>query len=145
MAPFRRFGFPSGNRSLLQDFSDRVQKSWFHQLWKDVQFLKLQCTPDHHITTTMLDCCMMFLFMKYRVGFVQDVEEHTSSKKFNFCLIRPQNICQKVLGIIKIFFWQNWDEPLCSFWSAMAFALEPSNGCSFCPVSFLLLNHEHWP
>ncbi len=47
--------------------------------------------------------------------------------------ISPQNICPKVLGIIKIFFWQMWDEfvTLCSFWSAMAFALELSHGCLF--------------
>ncbi len=31
------------------------------------------------------------------------VTGHTPSKKFNFCLISPQNICPKVLGIIKIF------------------------------------------
>ncbi len=33
-----------------------------------------------------------------------DVTGHTPSKKFNFCLISPQNICPNVLGIIKIFF-----------------------------------------
>ncbi len=32
-----------------------------------------------------------------------------------------------------------WDEPLCYFWSAMAFASELSHGCRFCPVSCLLL------
>ncbi len=37
------------------------------------------------------------------------------------------------------------DEPLCSFWSAVAFALELSHECRFCPVSFLLLNHEKSP
>ncbi len=38
------------------------------------------------------------------VGFMPDVMRHTSSKKFNFWLISPQNICPKFLGIIKIFF-----------------------------------------
>ncbi len=52
------------------------------------------------------------LFMKCCVGFTPDVTGHTPSKKLNFCLISPQNICPKVLGIIKIFFWQMWDEPL---------------------------------
>ncbi len=53
---------------------------------------------------------MMFFFMKCCVGFMPDVTGHAPSKKFNFCL-SPQNICPKVLGIIKIF-WQMWDEPL---------------------------------
>ncbi len=42
-------------------------------------------------------------------------------------------------------FWQIWDKPLFSFWSAVAFSLELSHGCRFCPFSFLFLNHEHWP
>ncbi len=58
--------------------------------------------------------------MKCCVGFTPDVTGHTSSKKFNFCCISPQNIWPKFLGIFKIFFWQMWDEPLCSFWSAVA-------------------------
>ncbi len=51
----------------------------------------------------------------------------------------------KSLGNNQDMFWQMWDEPLCSFWSAVAFALELSHGCRFCPVSYLLLNHDHWP
>ncbi len=43
-------------------------------------------------------------FIKCCVGFTPDVKGHTPSKKFNFCLISPQNISPKVLGIIKIFF-----------------------------------------
>ncbi len=41
--------------------------------------------------------------MKCCVGFTSDVTGCTPSKKFNYCLISPQNICSKVLGIIKIF------------------------------------------
>lgn len=33
-----------------------------------------------------------------------DVTGRTPSKKLHFCLISPQNICLKVLGIIKMFF-----------------------------------------
>ncbi len=51
----------------------------------------------------------------------------------------------KSLGDNQDIFWQMWDEPLCSFWSAMAFALELSHRHRFYRVSFLLLNHEHWP
>ncbi len=51
-----------------------------------------------------LTCWYDVLFMKCCDGFTPDVTGHTPSKKFNFCLISPQNICLKVLGIIKIFF-----------------------------------------
>ncbi len=89
----------------LSGFSDRVQNSWFHQLWQVVQFLKLQNSLRHHTTTTtMFDCWYDVLFIKSYVGFMPDVIEHTPSKKFNFCLISPQNICPKVLGITKILF-----------------------------------------
>ncbi len=67
--------------------------------------LKLQSSPDHQTTTTMFDCWNDVLFMKCCVDVLTpDVTGHTPSKKFNFCLIGPQNICLKVLGIIKIFF-----------------------------------------
>ncbi len=81
----------------------------------------------------MFDCGYDVLFMKCCVVFTPDVTGHAPSRKFNCCLISPQNICPKVLGIIKIFFWQMWDEPLCSLWSAVSFALERSH---VCPVSF---------
>ncbi len=85
-------------------FSDRVQNSWFHQLWQVVQVLKLQSSPRPSHYHTMFDCWYDVLFMKCCVGFTPDVTGHTPSKKLNFCLISPQNICPKVLGIIKIFF-----------------------------------------
>ncbi len=47
----------------------------------------------------------------------------------------------KSLGDNQDIVWR--DEPLCYFCSVVAFALELSHGCRFCPVSFLLLNHEH--
>ncbi len=63
-----------------------------------------KAAPDHHSTTTMLTVWYDVIFMKCCVGFTPDVTGHTPSKKFNFCLISPQNICPKVLGNIKIFF-----------------------------------------
>ncbi len=82
-------------------FSDRVQNSWFHQLWqvwscKAVQTIKL---PPPCLTVGM-----MFFLWNAVLILTPDVTGHTPSKKFNFCLIGPQNICLKVLGIIKIFF-----------------------------------------
>ncbi len=134
---------------LLQDFLIECRIHGSINYGKSSRSWSCKAAPDHHTTTTMFDCWYDVLFMKCCVGFTPDVTGHTPSKKFNFCLISPQNICPKVLGIIKIFFWQMWDALFCSFWSAVAFALELSHGCRFCPVSFpvffLLLNHEHWP
>ncbi len=80
---------------------DRVQNSWFHQLWQVVQVLKLQGSPRpshyHHHVWLLVWC---YFFMKCCVGFPPDVTGHTPS----YCPISPQNICPKVLGIIKIFF-----------------------------------------
>ncbi len=77
-------------------FSDRIQNSWFHQLWQVIQFLKLQSSLRYHTSTTMFDCwCDVLL---------PDVTGHTPSKKLNFCLISSQNICPELLGIIKLFF-----------------------------------------
>ncbi len=77
-------------------FSDRVQNSWFHQLWQVVQVLKLQSSPrplhyHHHV--------WLLVWSSF-------YEINTPSKKFNICLISPQktDFCAKVLGIIKIFF-----------------------------------------
>ncbi len=56
-----------------------------------------------HTTSTMFDY-WYDPFMKCCVGFKPDLTGHTHSKMFNFCHISPQNICPKVLGIIKIFF-----------------------------------------
>ncbi len=85
-------------------FSDRVQNSWFHQLWQVVQVLKLQSSPRpshyHHHVWLLVWCS----FYEILCWFYPRCNGHTPSKKFNFCLISPQNICPKVLGIIKIFF-----------------------------------------
>ncbi len=85
-------------------FSDRVQNSWFHQLWQVVQVLKLQSRPrpsryHHHVW-------LLVWFSSYEMlcMYTPDVTRDAPPKKLHFCLISPQNICPKVLGIIKIFF-----------------------------------------
>ncbi len=89
---------------LLQDFliECRIHGSIING--KSSRSWSCKAAPDHHTTTTMFDCWYDVLFMKCCDGFTPDVMGHTPSKKFNFCLISPQNICLKVLGIIKIFF-----------------------------------------
>ncbi len=123
-------------------FSDRVQNSWFHQLWQVVQVLKLQSSPRPSHYHTMFDCWYDVLFMKCCVGFTPDVTGHTPSKKFNFCLISPQNICPKVLGIIKIFFGK-CETSLCVLLVSSGFCLGTLPWMPFLPSLFLLLNHEH--
>ncbi len=51
----------------------------------------------------------------------------------------------KSLGDNQDIIWQMWDEPLCSFGQQWLLPWNSSHGCCFCPVSFLLLNREHWP
>ncbi len=70
-----------------------------------------KAAPDHHTTTTMFECWYDFLFMKCCVDFMPDVTGHTPSKKFNFCLISPQNICPKVLDELLLSSWSNFGRP----------------------------------
>ncbi len=89
----------------------------------------------------MFDCWYDVLFMKCCVGFTSDVTGHTF-QKVKLLSHQSTEYLPKSLWDNQDIFWQMWDEPLCSFWSAVAFALELSHECHFCPVSFLLLNHE---
>ncbi len=76
-----------------------MQDSWFHQLWQ-VQVLKLQSSPrpshyQHHPHVWLL---YDVLFIKTCVSFMPNVTGHTPSKKFNFCLISPQDCFSISLG-----------------------------------------------
>ncbi len=89
---------------LLQDFLIECRIHGSINYGKSSRSWSCKAAPDHHTTTTMFDCWYDVLFMKCCVGFTPDVTGHIPSKKLNFCLISPQNICLKVLGIIDIFF-----------------------------------------
>ncbi len=91
---------------------------------------------DHHTTTTMFDYWYDDLFMKYCDGFTPDVTGQTPSKKFNFCHISPQNVCPKVLGIIKIFF-VKCETSLCVF-GQHGFCLGTLSWIPFLPSLFLI-------
>ncbi len=80
-------------------FSDRAQNSWFHQLWRVIQVLKTITLPP---PPPCLTAGMMFFLLNNVLVLMPHVTGHTTSKKFNFCLISPQNICPKVMGVIKI-------------------------------------------
>ncbi len=66
---------------------------------------------------------------------------HTPSKKFNFCLISPQNICPKVLGIIKIFF-AKCETSLSVLLVSSGFCLGTLPWMPFLPCLFLIV--ESW-
>ncbi len=99
-----RLSLRSQTDVLLQDFLIECRIHGSINYGKSSRSWSCKAAPDHHTTTSMFDCWYDVLFMKCCVGFTPDVTGHTPSKKFNFCLISPQNICPKVLGIIKIFF-----------------------------------------
>ncbi len=101
----------------------------------------------HHTWPRHFHFHFHFLFMKCCVGFTSDVTWHTPSKKFNFCCISPQNICPKVLGIIKIYFGKcetslcvlfgqqwllPWNSPMDAFFaqSLSLTLIEASEACS---------------
>ncbi len=88
---------------VLQDFlvDSRIHGSIYHS--KSSRSWSSKTAPDHHTTTTIFYCWYDVLFLKCCVTFTPDVMGHTPSKKFNFCLVSPQSIFPKVLGIIKMF------------------------------------------
>ncbi len=107
---------------LLQDFLIECRIHGSINYDKSSRSWSCKAAQDHHTTTTMFDCWYDVLFMKCCVEFTPDVTGHTPSKKFNFCRISPQKICPKYSrSINQDIFWQVWDEPLCSLWSAMTF------------------------
>ncbi len=101
-----------------------------------------KAVSDHHTTTTTFDCWHEVLFMKCSVGFTPDVTGLTPSLNVQLLSHQFTEYLPKVLGIIKISFGKS-EASLCVLFGPQAFALELSHGFRFCPVSFLLLNHEH--
>ncbi len=74
------------------------------------------------LPTTIFYCWYDVIFLKYCVNLTPDGMGHTPSKKFNFCLVSPQSIFPKVLGI-KMFSGKT-ETSLFSFCSAAVFVLE---------------------
>ncbi len=86
---------------LLQDFLIECRIHGSINYGKSSRSWSSKTAPDHHTTTTIFYCWYDVLFLKCCVTFTPDVMGHTPSKKFNFCLVSPQSIFPKVLGIIK--------------------------------------------
>ncbi len=105
-------------------FSDRVQKSWFHQLWQVIQVLKLQSSPrpsHYHLHVWLLVWCAFYEMLCWL--YARCNRTHTF-QKVQLLSHQSTEYLPKCLGDNQDIFWQMWDEPLCSFWSAVAFALE---------------------
>ncbi len=126
---------------LLHDFLIECRIHGSINYGKSSSSWSCKAAPDHHTTTTMFDCWYDALFMKCCVGFMPDVTGHIRSKKFNFCLISPQNICPKVLGIINIFFGK-CETSLCVLFVSDGFCLGTLPWMSFLPSLFLIV--ESW-
>ncbi len=122
-------------------FTDRVHNSWFHQLWQVIQVLELQSSPR---PSHMFDCWYDVLFMKFCVGFTLDLMGHAHFKKFNFCLISPQNISSKYFfgkceTSLCVLFGLQWLLPWNSLMDA-AFA----QSLSYCWITITDLNWGKW-
>ncbi len=83
----------------------------------------------------MFDCWYDFLFMKYCVGFNPRCNGTRTFQKAQLLPHQSTEYLAKSLGDNRDIVWQMWGEPLCYFWSEVAFVF--SHGCRFCPASFL--------
>ncbi len=120
-------------------FSDRAQNSWFHQLWQVIQILKLQNSPRpshyHHHVWLLVWCS----FYEMLCWFYARCNGTHTFQKIYCCLISPQNICPKVLGIIKM---ANVRRAFVFFLVSSGFCLGTLPWMPFLPSLFLIV--ESW-
>ncbi len=133
---------------LLQDFLIECRIHGSINYGKSSRSWSCKAAPDHHTTTTMFDCWYDVLFMECCVGFTPDVTGHTF-QKVHILSYQSTEYLPESLGDNQDIFWQMWDEPFCSFWSAMAFALELSyvvfaQYLSYCWIMNTDLNWGKW-
>lgn len=95
--------------------------------WQLRDILKRKKNTDLQTTTSMLDCVYDGVFIKF--CFV-DLWGQTLFKKFHFCLISfvSSEYFPKVLGIIKIVFWQLWNKSFCCYLQQLDVAFRLSYG-----------------
>ncbi len=126
-------------------FFGRQQNSWFHLSQRVFQVLKQQNSPrpshyHHHIL--LLVWCSFSEMLCY---FYARCNGTHTFQKVQLLSRQSTEYFPKSLGDHQDVFWQNWDELLCSFCSAVVFVLELCHAGHVCPVSFLWWSHEHWP
>ncbi len=98
-------------------------------------------TITHHTNTPCLTVGMMFFLWNAVLFYARCNGTHTF-QKVQLLSHQSTEYLSKSLGDNQDIFWQMLDKPLCSFWSAVAFALELSHGCRFLPSLFLIA--ESW-
>ncbi len=125
---------------LLQDFLIEYRIYGSINNGKLSRLCSCKAASDHYTTTTMFDWWYDVLFMKSCVSFTPDVMGHTPFKKL-ISLISPQNICPKVLGIIKKLL-ANVRQAIVFFLVNSGFFLGTLAWMSFLPSLFLIV--ESW-
>ncbi len=136
----------------ISGFSDRVQNSWFHQLWQVIQILKLQSSPRpshyHHHGWLLVWCS----FYEMLCCFYARCNGTHTFQKVKLLSHQPTEYLPKSLWDNQYIFWQLWNERLCSFWSAVAFALDLNSpmdavfaqSLSYCWIMHTDLNWGKW-
>ncbi len=123
-------------------FSDRVQNSWFHQLWQVVQVLKLQSSsrPSHyHHYVWLLVWCSFYEMLCW--FYVRCNGTHTL-QKVQLLSHQSTEYLPKSLGDNQYIFWQMWDGAFVFFLVSSGFCLGTLPWMPFLPSLFLIV--ESW-
>ncbi len=125
---------------VLQDFlvDSRIHGSIYHS--KSSRSWSSKTSHYHHHILLLVWCS----FSEMLCYFYARCNGTHTFQKFNFCLVSPQSIFPKVLGIIKMFSGKT-EMSFMFFCSTAVLVLELCHAGHFCPVSFLWWSHEHWP
>ncbi len=127
---------------LLQDFLIECRIHGSINYGKSSRSWSCKANSDHHTATTMFDCWYDVLFMKCCVWFYVSCNGTRTFQKVQLLSHQSTEHLPKSLGDNQDIIWQMWDEPLCSFWSAVAFALELIPWMLFLSSLFLIV--ESW-
>lgn len=113
-------------------FSGKEQNSCFHQLQQVALKQQSSPTPSHcHLHLWLL------VWSLYEMQLVLRCNGTQTYKKFNFCLVLPQNNFPKVSWIIQDVFWYMW-AVVCSIFPSLFLIIEswtltlskPTEACS---------------
>ncbi len=100
-----------------------------------------KAVSDHHTTTTMFDCWYDVLFYEMLCWFYARCNRTRTFQKVQLLSHQSTEYLPKSFGDNQDIFWQMWDEPLCSFWSA-GFCLGTLPWMPFLTSLFLIV--ESW-
>ncbi len=106
-------------------FSDRVQNSWFHQLWQVIQVLKLQSSlrPSHYHHHHQVWLFLWCSFYEMLCWFYTRCNGTRTFQKVQLLSHQSTEYLPKSLGDNQDIFWQMWDKTLCFFLVSSGFCL----------------------